>query len=341
MTGQLAAWRLPLGVVALGLCLLWAYWPTLGILADRWATDPQYSHGYLVPLFSLLLLWQRRGMLAGVVWVGNRWSIPLLLAGTALRLAGAYFCFDWLDAFSLPVCLAALAVLLGGWPCLLWSWPAVAFLGFMLPLPYRIEMALSYPLQQVATLASTYALQTLGFPALAEGNIILINDARIGVVEACSGLSMLMTFFALATAMTCLIQRPPLDKAVLIVSAAPIALAANVARITVTGMVHDLAGSAAANLIFHDLAGWLMMPAAVLLLWLELWVLGRLLVVPGPSRPVSLGYVPGTGSSPASASGRPTSTRDGACEKGVLPRTTAAKGRAAGLANVSSREAHD
>ncbi len=70
----------------------------------------------------------------------------------------------------------------------------------MIPLPWRIENALGGPLQSIAAAASTYFLQTLGFMAITEGNVIQLNEARIGIVEACSGLSMVMTFVALSTA---------------------------------------------------------------------------------------------------------------------------------------------
>jgi exosortase len=282
-------WPFWLGALALG--LLWAYWTTLGQLSDRWAHDPQYSHGYLVPAFALFLLWQRRPMLPAVEPRPDGWGLALIGWAMVLRLTGAYFALEWLDALSLLPCLLGCAVLLGGWDCARWAWPAVAFLAFMVPLPYRIEVALSQPLRHLATLASTYVLQTLGIPALAEGNTIrLSTPPPLDVAEACSGLSMLMTFLALSTAVACVIRRRWVDKAVLLASAVPIALAVNVCRITLTGLFHELVGSSAANAVFHDWAGLLMMPVALLLLWFELWFLARLLVVPEPARPVPIGF---------------------------------------------------
>jgi exosortase len=150
----------------------------------------------------------------------------------------------------------------------------------MIPWPYRLEVALAHPLQRVATLASTYALQTLGFAALAEGNTIVLDDVRLEVVEACSGLSMLAAFLALATAVALVIRRPFWEKALLVASSIPIAVVVNVLRITVTGVMHEVAGRRLADLVFHDLAGWLMMPAALALFWLELKLLDRALVRP-------------------------------------------------------------
>jgi exosortase len=269
--------------VALLASLLWASWPTLGAMAQRWSTDPRYAHGYLVPVFAVALLWLRRDRLAGLELRPSWWGLPLLAAGGALHLAGLYFYVDWFTAVSLLPSLAGACVLLGGWRCLGWSAPAIAFLIFMLPLPFRLEVALGYPLQRLATLASTYAMQTIGLPALAEGNIVHLDDVEIGVVEACSGLSMLLTFFALSTGVALVIRRPLLDRILIVASAVPIALIVNIARITVTGVLHQTVGSRLANLVFHDLAGWLMMPMALGLLWAELGLLAHLLVEPDPA----------------------------------------------------------
>jgi exosortase len=143
----------------------------------------------------------------------------------------------------------------------------------MVPLPYRLEVALAHPLQRLGTWASTYALQTLGFAAFAEGNVIRMRPVRIGVVEACSGLSMLVIFFALSTAVAVLANRPLWERLLLVASAVPIAVAANVTRITVTGVLHKWVGRELADYVFHDLAGWLTMPLALGMLWAELRLL--------------------------------------------------------------------
>jgi exosortase len=262
--------------------LLWAHWPALGEMVGRWGHDSRYSHGYLVPLFALFLLWSRRGRLAAGPGRPSWWGLAGLAGGLALHFAGTYLYFDWLAGVALLPCLAGACLLLGGRPALRWAWPAIAFLVFMVPLPFRVETALAHPLQRVATLVSTYALQTFGFVAFAEGNVIRMGTVRLGVVEACSGLSMLLIFFAVSTAVAVLVPRL-LDKALLFASAVPIALAANITRITVTGVLHKTVGSRLADLVFHDLAGWLMMVLALSLLWLEFRVLSWVLV-PAPAR---------------------------------------------------------
>ncbi|AGA26798.1 eight transmembrane protein EpsH, putative exosortase [Singulisphaera acidiphila DSM 18658] len=270
----------------LGVSLIWFYWPAFLVMNKRWSTDPRYAHGYLVPVFALVVLWLRRDRLATLTVRSNWRGLVLIGIALALRLIGAYLFVGWLEAASLLPALGGLCVLVRGWPSLRWAWPAIAFLVFMVPLPYRLEGALASPLQRVATNVSTYALQTLDFPALAEGNVIYLERGELGVVEACSGLSMLFTFFAMAFGMVLVIRRPWLDKVAIVASAIPIALIVNTIRITVTGVLHEMVGSEAANLVFHDLAGWLMMPMAMGLLWIELKLLSRLFVEPTPASTV-------------------------------------------------------
>jgi exosortase len=158
---------------------------------------------------------------------------------------------------------------------------------FMVPLPFTIEVGLSHPLQRIGTIVSTFTLQTLGVAAYAEGNIIVMGETRIGVVEACSGLSMLMIFFALSTAVTLLSKRSPLERTLIFLSAVPIALASNIIRIVATAILHKIAGRELADLVFHDLAGYLMMPLGLGLLWLLMRLLDWLLV-PIPERETAL-----------------------------------------------------
>jgi exosortase len=257
-------------------------------MADRWAHEPQYSHGFLVPVFALFLLWHRRDRYVPESFRGASWGLALVLLGFCMRLVGTYIFFPWLEEASLLPCMFGGCLLLGGWSALRWAWPALTFLLFMIPLPFQIESALAHPLQRVATIASAASLELLGFQATAEGNIVWVRDEfRLAVEEACGGLSMLLTFFALATAFALVLRRPWPDKVVLIVSAIPIALLANVARITLTGVLHDLAGNEVAQAFFHDLAGWFMMLLALGMLGLEVLILS-LLLVERPEAPLAV-----------------------------------------------------
>ncbi|WP_165250215.1 exosortase/archaeosortase family protein [Paludisphaera soli] len=279
------------------LCVFWALWPSLTTMADRWARDPRYAHGYLVPLFSLGLLWSRRSEFADDSLRPSAWGMVPIALGAGLQLVGGFLLVNSVEGGALILYLTGVVLLLAGGKALRRAWPAIAFLAFMIPLPWTIENAMGGPLQAVATRSSTFALQTLGFPAFAEGNVIQLERGRIGVVEACSGLSMLITFVALSTAAAMVVRRPMLDRVILVASSIPVALAANIARITLTGVLHETVGEEAAGHFYHDLAGWLMIPFALALYWLELKLLARILIEVDEA-PLLVGLMP---ASPAPA----------------------------------------
>ncbi len=293
-----------LPLLLLGGSVLWAFWPVIRSMTDRWSTDPRYAHGYFVPAFALALLWMRRARIGEMTPSPTAWGLAAITIGTAIQLLGGYYRLGWIEGLSLLPYLGGIAMLIGGWRYLAWAWPSIGFLAFMVPLPWRVENALGPPLQSLATAASTYALQTLGLMAFAEGNVIQLNDARIGVVEACSGLSMLMTFIALSTAMALVVKRPLLDRFFLVASAIPVALIANVARIVMTGALHELVGGHTASTFYHDLAGWVMMPLALVLYWIEIELFSRILIETKHEGPSVL-ELAGFESHAKSAPGRP------------------------------------
>lgn len=258
------------------------------MLAGRWANEPDYSHGFLVPAFAIVLLWLRREMVSGRALKGSWLGVGLIAVAATIRFASAYYYYELVDPVSLIPLLAGLALLIGGWTALRWSWPAIAFLIFMIPLPGFAAELLSHPLQRITTIASTYALQTIGLPAVSQGNVIVLTEAKIGIVEACSGLRLMMLFFAVSVGVALLSGRVLWEKVLIVLSAIPIAMSCNLIRITVTGILHETVGAWFAEIVFHDLAGWLMMPLAIGMLWLELWLLSVLLIprhVEGPIAP--------------------------------------------------------
>jgi len=220
---------------------------------------------------------------------GNSWGFAFLICAAVMRWLSTYFFYPLLDAPSLLPCLAGVALILGGWPALRWAWPAIAYLAFMMPLPGAIASLLSHPLQRAATISSTWLLQTLGIPAISRGNVIWLTAGKIGVIEACSGLRMLVLFLAITVGASFLIKRPLWEKVFVALSALFIGVVTNIIRITVTAFLYEYVGQELAERVFHDLAGWLMMPIAMLFLYVELFVLSKLLLVPVKTDPLLVG----------------------------------------------------
>ena len=142
-----------------------------------------------------------------------------------------------MDGWSILLWVGGAVWFLCGWRVFRWSLPSVVFLWFMVPLPFRLEHALSRPLQHAATSISCWILQCLGQPALSEGNIILLGNQQLDVEQACSGLRIFVGIVALAFVFVVLVRRTWWEKRYWWPSILPITLAANVTRIVVTGLL--------------------------------------------------------------------------------------------------------
>lgn len=259
--------------------IAWAYWPTLSNMVHAWESQPDYSHGYLVIPLALFFLWTRRGSLPKDEMRPSWWGALFLLAVMAVRvLAGRYYLIP-LDGWTLPLTIAGAVWLLWGAKTLRWAAPAIAFLWFMVPIPYSAERWLSVPLQSVATKLSTMALVMLGQPAIAEGNVILLGSHTLFVEEACSGMRIFIGIFALAFAFALFSRWSWWQKGIVLLSVLPVAIVANVTRIVVTGLLHQLVSSDAGQKFSHDIAGFVMIPFAALIFWMVLVFVDKLFPV--------------------------------------------------------------
>ena len=267
-------------VAAIAAAIGWSYWPVFRYLG-RWWEDSNYSHGWLVIPIALAICWQRREALAGVVLNPRWWGmIPLgllLLSRSVLYQRNE----QWAEAATLPLVIGAAVLALGGWNLFRWALPGGVFLLFMLPLPPSVNEMLAGKLQSLATAGATTLLQVTGLPVLAEGNVILVKNQRLEVAEACRGLSMLLSFGALITAMVILVRRPIAERVVLVLSIIPIALFCNIVRIAVTGVIYGMAGREVHSA--HDYAGYAMMALALGLVVLELTIMAWLFPIDPPA----------------------------------------------------------
>lgn len=264
------------GGILFVLATIWAYWPMICEMVGQWVSQPDYSHGFLVIPVVAFLLWIRRKKISIGDLQPSWWGALLLAAVAAIRLVSNVYFLGPIDSWTLPLWLMGGVWLLFGARCLQWSLAALAFLWFMIPIPFSAERLLSVPLQKIATKASTEILVTLGQPALAEGNTIWIGDNHLGVEEACSGIRILFGIYALAFAFVLISRWAWWQKTLALLAALPVAIAANVARIVVTGLLYQYSSSATAHRFMHDFSGLAMIPFAALLFWLFLIYLERL-----------------------------------------------------------------
>ncbi len=266
-------------VLLLGGAILWVYWPVLASLRKEWQTDQNYSVGQLVPFAVLYLLWNDRKRLSGVRCRACWWGIGVIALAQAARLFGLVRLFESAERYALVLTIIGVVLLVTGWE-VFWKvrW-LLLFLFLMVPLPGRIHNMISGPLQENATAGAVFFLELLGISLTNEGNVIVLNDdVPLAVAEACSGLRMLTAFVVVAFTLAYVVRRPPWQKVALVLSSVPVAIICNTARLVVTALLFLVGSSELANRFFHDFAGFTMMPLAVLMLILELWIMSKLVI---------------------------------------------------------------
>jgi exosortase len=254
----------------------WSYWPTLADVFHAWMHQPDYSHGFLVAPLAAAFLWLRRQQLPWGQLEPSTAGLLLLLALGMIRIQAARYYLEPIDAWTIPLWLAACTWMMFGWKCLMWARSSILFLWFMLPMPYSMERWFSTPLQSIATRLSTVALVFLGQPAIAEGNTIWIGEHRLFVEEACSGLRIFVGILALAFAFVLFSNREWWQKLLAVAAVFPVALLANSLRIVAIGLVSEFSSSDEIRTLAHDLSGLLIIPVAGGMFWLFLTYLDRL-----------------------------------------------------------------
>ena len=172
---------LVLGGALLAVILAVTYRGILADLVQQWWDDENYSHGFLVPVFSAYLVWERRAELAAAPREGSWWGLPVLVAGIGALIVGDVGAENFLTRSSLIVILAGLVLLhLGTRIARILAFP-LAYLFFMVPLPAIVFYAIAFPLQGLAAENAAWALDLLGVPVLLDGNVIRLSQITLGV----------------------------------------------------------------------------------------------------------------------------------------------------------------
>ncbi len=287
-----AAWVDPshrasmLGAVgALGLLAV-LFWQNLVHFVLIWSTDENYSHGFLVPFLSLYFANEaaRRGPVA--VRSGIVLGSALIMMALTIKLATIVIPFPAASDYGFLLALAGLCAGLAGTDVLRRYWFAFFFLIFMIPLPVALYSLIANPLQLMVSRMATSMLNVINIPALCEGNLITLpGDNQLFVAEACSGMRQLTGFLALTTAWAYLSARPTWHRILLIASSIPIAMTANIVRVTLTGVVSHTLDPKYASGAFHTVEGLAMMGLGLLMLSTFSWTLDQVIAL-GQSGPV-------------------------------------------------------
>jgi exosortase len=247
--------------------LLALYAPVIRGLVINWYQDPDYSHGFFVPLISAYLIWRKRSELLKLPARPSWHGFFIVLVALGLLFLGSLGAELFLTRIALVSTGAGLVVYFFGWPTLRSISFPMGLLLLMIPLPALVYNEIVFPLQFVASAFATKALETLNlFPVLREGNILVLPQSRIEVVEACSGIRSLMSLITLAVCYGYFAERNRYLRIALVVLVVPLAVISNGLRVVGTAMLTYYWGPKAAEGFLHSFSGWAIFIVATSLL---------------------------------------------------------------------------
>ena len=254
-------------------------------VVNRWS-DPSWSHGFLIPLFSLYFINQHKQQILSVKTRPSYIGLFLLICGIIFYpLNIVHFHYGYLNSMAMIGVLGAIVLFLGGWALLKYTWLPVSFLFFAIPLPQRYYVAITMPMRKWAAYISTVFMNLIeGMDATANGVIVdvVYNGVRLepalNVAEACSGMRLLMAFVALGVAMAYLHYRPVWQRLILLISTVPIAIFCNIVRVTITGLIYIAGNPKYAQGLYHDMLGVVMLFLAFSIYGLLAWLMSNLYV---------------------------------------------------------------
>lgn len=249
----------------------------IGELFEAWQL-PEYSHGPLIPILSLLLfLRQLKTVPENEGAVRDRWpGLIVLVFAVLLGAGGKLIGINDIVAYALIIWVGAILLISFGWQTGKHFWPPVLHLIYMLPLPAALYYGVSTYLQWVSSELGVFFLQMLQVPVFLDGNIIDLGVYKLQVAEACSGLRYLFPILSFSYIFAVLYQGPMWHKAILLLSAVPITVFMNSVRIAIAGIIVNNFGLDHLEGFSHFFEGWVIFVACILILFFLAWILVKL-----------------------------------------------------------------
>jgi exosortase len=241
------------------------YWPVVVPMVKQWASDDNYSHGFLVPIISLYLAYMRKNELQNATIRPCNYGIFLVAFGVMMLILGWVATELLTMRSSMVVVIAGVILYLLGPEIFKILLAPLCYLFLMVPIPAVLYDAAAFPLKLFVTKVSVLSMKALGIVVWQEGNVLMFPNITLEVADACSGLRSIMSLLALGAAYAFVLHTKTRDRVILILSTLPIAIFTNCLRVIATGILAQYFGSAAAEGFFHEFAGLFVFGAAVVM----------------------------------------------------------------------------
>ncbi|MFK8016598.1 MAG: VPLPA-CTERM-specific exosortase XrtD [Gammaproteobacteria bacterium] len=271
--------RLPvaliLTLVVVAVALIGTFWTSLSFMAEQWQRE-EYSHGYLIPVIALFLLWRQRRDLLATNWRGMWFGVAMVVFGLTLMILGELSAIYTIVQYAFLITLAGLVMALVGGAGMRYLWVPLVYLVFMIPLPAFLYNNLSSQLQLISSEIGVAVIRAFGVSVYLEGNVIDLGIYQLQVVEACSGLRYLFPLMSFGFLCAYLFRGRWWQRTIVFLSSIPLTVLMNSFRIGVIGVLVNRWGIEQAEGFLHSFEGWIIFMACVGLLFLEIILLMKI-----------------------------------------------------------------
>lgn len=253
------------GVAWFGALLIACYLPVLNRLVQQWKNDEDMGHGFFVPIVAGYIIWQRREQLAAMRPEPNYWGLVLIVWGALQMMLGTLGAELFLARTAFLISLVGVIWFLCGTKILRMLAFPLSLLVFMIPIPTIVYAQITLPLQIFASRVAETILSLVGIPVLRDGNVLELASQKLSVAEACSGIRSLLSLSFLSLVYAYFFDQKVWMRWALLFSTVPIAIAANAARVSFTGVLSEIRTDLAQG-FFHTLEGWVLFLVALAIL---------------------------------------------------------------------------
>ncbi len=252
---KIPAWNIIISSLFLFIIFIILYKHVILNLISAWNSDPNSSHGFVIPFISGFFIWQRRELLGKVHLTPSIWGGAVLSGGLSLLVFAHMAEAVTYISLSMFAVIAGIIVFVYGWDLFKKLSFPFFYLLFTVPVPRELYDTVAFPLKLIVTRCSVGILDMMSIPVIREGNIIYLADTTLEVADACSGIRSIVALIAIAVAYTYLFQKTLIRRILLVLSAIPIAVIANGMRVIITGILANSYGAKVAQGFYHEFAG--------------------------------------------------------------------------------------
>lgn len=260
------------------------YYDSLKLMVTWWSNREEYSHGFLIPLITAYLVWQRSDRLREMPFTGSWAGVALAVWGLFLYLLGELSTIYTVIQYGFVFFVAGVTWAFIGTAAFRIIAIPLLLLFFMVPFPNFVYNNLSSQLQLLSSEIGVAVIRAFGISVFLEGNVIDLGSYKLQVVEACNGLRYLFPLMTLGVIVAYFYHAPLWKRLLIFVSTIPITILMNSFRIGVIGVMVEYWGQGMAEGFLHDFEGWVIFMACFGILFIEMWLLMRLT---GDRRPLN------------------------------------------------------